>query len=52
MVHLRKALDIEVPIHVLFDSPSLEDTALVIQDQLLAELEVMSDEEVQSLLSS
>ncbi|GAA2898270.1 hypothetical protein GCM10010517_63360 [Streptosporangium fragile] len=51
VVHLRKVLGIEVPIRVLFDSPTLEDTALVIEDLLLTEIEGMSDEEAQTLLS-
>ncbi|MEV4820401.1 amino acid adenylation domain-containing protein [Micromonospora sp. NPDC049274] len=52
VVHLRKALDVQVPIRVLFDSPTLESAALAIEDQLLAELEEMSDEEANSLLSN
>ncbi|MGN9779208.1 hybrid non-ribosomal peptide synthetase/type I polyketide synthase [Micromonospora sp. H33] len=52
VVHLRKALDVQVPIRVLFDSPTLEAAALAIEDQLLAELEEMSDEEARSLLST
>ncbi len=51
-VHLRKALDVEVPVRVLFDSRTLADTALVIEDRLLAELEAMSDEQAQALLSN
>ncbi|WP_422733745.1 amino acid adenylation domain-containing protein [Micromonospora sp. WMMD558] len=52
VVHLRKALDVQVPIRVLFDSPTLAAAALAIEDQLLAELEEMSDEEAHSLLST
>jgi acyl carrier protein len=52
VVHLREALGLELPIRVLFDSPTLEATALVIEEQILAEIEGMSDEEAQLLLSS
>ncbi|WCN82395.1 non-ribosomal peptide synthetase/type I polyketide synthase [Micromonospora sp. LH3U1] len=52
VVHLRKAFDVQVPIRVLFDSQTLEAAALAIEDQLLAELEEMSDEEASSLLSN
>ncbi|MDI1463732.1 amino acid adenylation domain-containing protein [Catellatospora sp. KI3] len=51
VVHLRKALDIDVPIRVLFDSPTLEDTALAVEEQLLAELENMTDEQAQARLA-
>ncbi|MET9686095.1 non-ribosomal peptide synthetase/type I polyketide synthase [Streptomyces coeruleorubidus] len=52
VVHLRKALGTELPIRVLFDSQTLEDTALVIEDHLLAEIEEMSEEEAQALLAN
>ncbi|MGK4580325.1 amino acid adenylation domain-containing protein [Kitasatospora sp. HPMI-4] len=51
VVHLRKALDLDIPIRVLFDSETLADTALLIEDLLFAEIEGMSDEEAQSLLA-
>ncbi|GAA2271146.1 hypothetical protein GCM10010430_66280 [Kitasatospora cystarginea] len=51
VVHLRKALDTELPIRVLFDSQTLADTALVIEDHLLAEIEELSEEEAQALLA-
>jgi amino acid adenylation domain-containing protein len=51
VVHLRQALDVDLPIRVLFDSPALEDTARCIEDRMLAELEEMSDEEARSLLA-
>ncbi|MGA3564606.1 hybrid non-ribosomal peptide synthetase/type I polyketide synthase [Melissospora conviva] len=52
VVHLRKRLDVQVPIRVLFDSPTLEAVAIAIEDQLLRELEEMSDGEAMSLLST
>ena len=52
VVHLRKALDLEIPVRVLFDSETLEDTALVIEEQLIAEIADLSDDEAQTLLSS
>lgn len=52
VVHLRKALGTELPIRVLFDSQTLEDTALVIEDHLLAEIEELSEEEAQALLAN
>ncbi|MCX5124653.1 amino acid adenylation domain-containing protein [Streptomyces sp. NBC_00193] len=51
VVHLRKALGTELPIRVLFDSQTLEDTALVVEDHLLAEIEELSEEEAQALLT-
>ncbi|MFF8021488.1 amino acid adenylation domain-containing protein [Streptomyces sp. NPDC007896] len=51
VVHLRKALGTELPIRVLFDSQTLEDTALVVEDHLLAEIEGLSEEEAQALLT-
>jgi acyl-CoA synthetase (AMP-forming)/AMP-acid ligase II len=50
--HLGRALDIKVPIGVLFESQTLKDMALAIEDQLLSELEGMSDEEAQTFLSA
>ena len=52
VVHLRKALDLEIPVRVLFDSETLEDTALVIEEQLIAEIDGMSDDEATTLLST
>jgi pyochelin synthetase len=52
VVHLRKQLELDVPIRVLFDNPTLAETALVIEELLLAELESLSDEEAQSLLAN
>lgn len=51
VIRLRKELDVEIPIRVLFDSPTLRDVAAVVEDQLLAELEDMSDAEAEALLS-
>ncbi|WP_368773528.1 phosphopantetheine-binding protein [Spongiactinospora gelatinilytica] len=51
VLQMRKALSLEIPIRVLFDNPTLADVALVLEDRLLAELEGMSDEEAQTLLS-
>ncbi|MFK0180549.1 amino acid adenylation domain-containing protein [Streptomyces xanthochromogenes] len=52
VVRLRQALEVEVPIRVLFDSPTLEETAQVVEDLLLADIEGLSDEEAASLMSS
>ena len=52
VVHLRKQLELEVPIRVLFDSPTLADAAMMIEELLFAELENMSDEQAQSLLAN
>jgi amino acid adenylation domain-containing protein len=51
VVHLRKALGTELPIRVLFDGQTLEDTARVVEDHLLAEIEDLSEEEAQALLA-
>ncbi|MFJ8923572.1 amino acid adenylation domain-containing protein [Streptomyces sp. NPDC102415] len=52
VVHLRKTLGTELPIRVLFDNETLEDTALVIEEHLLAEIEELSEEEAQALLAN
>jgi acyl carrier protein len=52
VVHLRKELDIELPMQVIFDSYTLADVAAVIEDRLLTQLERMSDEDALLLLSS
>ncbi|MFF9405985.1 amino acid adenylation domain-containing protein [Streptomyces anandii] len=51
VVRLRKALGTELPIRVLFDSQTLEDTALVVEDHILAEIEELTEEEAQALLA-
>ncbi|MER6071756.1 amino acid adenylation domain-containing protein [Streptomyces sp. NPDC001817] len=51
VVHLRKALGTELPIRVLFDSQTLQDTAIVVENHLLAEIEELSEEEAQALLA-
>ncbi|MFD4371110.1 amino acid adenylation domain-containing protein [Streptomyces sp. NPDC058486] len=51
VVHLRKELGTELPIRVLFDNETLEDTALVIEQHLLDEIEELSEEEAQALLA-
>jgi amino acid adenylation domain-containing protein len=51
VISLRKALDTEVPISVFFDNPALKDAALVIEEQLLAEIDGMPDKEAQTLLA-
>jgi Phosphopantetheine attachment site len=43
---LRSALDLETPIRALFGSPVLADYAAVIEAQLLAEIDELSDEQV------
>jgi amino acid adenylation domain-containing protein len=51
VVHLREALDIELPMRVLFDSPTLADVAVVVEDQLVTEIENMSEDDARSSLS-
>jgi amino acid adenylation domain-containing protein len=51
VVHLREALDIELPMRVVFDSPTLADVAVVVEDQLVTEIENMSEDDAQSSLS-
>ncbi|MFD4636181.1 amino acid adenylation domain-containing protein [Lentzea sp. NPDC058436] len=52
VVHLRRALGVEVPIQSLFDHPRLEDAAFAIEERMLAEIEDMTDEEAESLLEA
>ncbi|MFG3247806.1 amino acid adenylation domain-containing protein [Streptomyces sp. NPDC048187] len=51
VVRLRKALGAELPIRVLFDSQTLEETASVVEDHILAEIEELTEEEAQALLA-
>ncbi|WP_435824335.1 phosphopantetheine-binding protein [Microbispora amethystogenes] len=52
VVHLRRAFELDLPIRLIFDHPSVAGTALVIEDRLLSEFEEMPEEEAQKLLSS
>jgi amino acid adenylation domain-containing protein len=51
VVHLREALDIDLPMRVVFDSPTLADVAGVMEDQLVTEIENMSEDDARSSLS-
>ncbi|WP_349816415.1 phosphopantetheine-binding protein [Streptomyces sp. MRC013] len=51
VVHLCKALGTELPVRVSFDDETLEDTALVIEDHLLAGIGKLSGEEARALLA-
>jgi acyl-coenzyme A synthetase/AMP-(fatty) acid ligase/acyl carrier protein len=42
VVHLRKALDIDLSIHVLFDRRTPRELSLAVEDLLLAEIEAMT----------
>lgn len=47
---LREAFQIELPLRRLFDARTIADTAEVIEEILIAEIEVLSDEEVEDQL--
>jgi amino acid adenylation domain-containing protein len=51
VVHLRDALDIDLPMRVIFDSPTLADVAVVVEERLVTEIENMSEDDARSSLS-
>ncbi|MFY1671392.1 amino acid adenylation domain-containing protein [Plantactinospora sp. WMMB334] len=51
VVHLRRELDLDLPMQVIFESQTPAGVAAVIEDELLTQLETMSEEDAESLLS-
>jgi amino acid adenylation domain-containing protein len=47
---VRAVLDLDVPIHVLFENPVLEDLCAVVEELLIAEMSNLSDEDAQEQL--
>lgn len=48
---LREAFQIELPLRRLFDARTIEDTAAVIEEILIAEIEALSDKEAEEQLN-
>jgi acyl carrier protein len=49
---LRRAFQIDLPIRALFDSPTIAELSHYIKEQLIAEIEALTDEEARQLVSS
>ena len=50
MHRVRDLLDIELPVRTLYEAPTIEQLALRVEERLIAELEALSDEEVDHLV--
>jgi len=48
---LRKAFQIDLPVRALFDAPTVAELASRIKTEITAEIEALTDEEVEQLLS-
>ena len=49
---LRKAFQIDLPVRALFDAPTIAELSKCIKEQLVAEIEALTDEEARQLVSS
>jgi acyl carrier protein len=49
---LRKAFQIDLPVRALFDAPTVAKLSSYIKKHLIAEIETLTDEEAQQLVSS
>jgi phosphopantetheine binding protein/AMP-binding enzyme len=47
---VRAVLDLDIPIHLLFEKPVLEDMCAAVEELLIAEMSNLSDEDAQGLL--
>jgi acyl transferase domain-containing protein len=52
VAELRKAFQIALPVRALFDAPTVAELSNYIKEQLLAEIEKLSDEEARQLVSN
>ncbi|MFE1316743.1 amino acid adenylation domain-containing protein [Kitasatospora phosalacinea] len=50
LARLRAALELDVPVRVLFTSPTVAGTAAAVEELLLAEIDALSEDEVRSLI--
>ncbi len=44
---VQEALDLEIPLHLLFESPTVRQLAMVIEDALIEQVESLTDEEAE-----
>jgi acyl transferase domain-containing protein len=49
---LRKAFQIDLPVRALFDAPTVADLSSYIEEQIINEIEALSDEEARQLVSN
>jgi len=49
---LRKAFQIDLAIKALFDAPTVAELSSFIREQILAEIEALSDEDARELVSN
>ncbi len=49
---VRSALDLDIPIRLLFEKPVVEDMCAAVEDLLIAQIDDLSDEDAQKLLGS
>jgi len=52
VAELRKAFQIDLPVRVLFDAPTVAELSRHITERIVAEIEVLTDEEAQRLVSN
>ncbi|MFB7945289.1 amino acid adenylation domain-containing protein [Kitasatospora phosalacinea] len=50
LARLRAALELDLPVRVLFTSPTVAGTAAAVEELLLAEIDALSEDEVRSLI--
>jgi len=48
---LRAAVDVELPLRVLFTTPSVADVAAAVEELLMSQIDALSDEEVDRMLA-
>ncbi len=52
IAELRRAFQIDLPVRALFDAPTVAELSRYIREQLIAEIDALTDEEARSLVSN
>jgi acyl transferase domain-containing protein len=52
VTELRRAFQVDLPVRALFDAPTVAELSRYIKEHLIAEIEALTDEEAQRLVSS
>jgi len=52
VAELRRAFQIDLPVRALFDAPTVAELSGYIREQLIAEIDALTDEEARSLVSN